>query len=105
MSARDLSKVAVDALTETQAKVELKRLAAEIGEDDRRYYQEDRPTISDAVYDTLRQRNEAIEARFPTLVRPDSPSRRMGAQPPGPFANVRHTVPMLRLTAFSAIKR
>jgi DNA ligase (NAD+) len=98
----DLSQIAVADLTEAQAKAELARLAAEIGEHDRRYYQEDAPTVSDADYDTLRRRNEEIEARFPTLVRGDSPSRRVGAKPAQKFAKVRHAVPMLSLgNAFS----
>src|SRR5437660_9785146 len=102
MPVRDPSKIAVDALTEAQAKAELKRLAAEIGGHDKRYYQEDAPTVSDAAYDALRRRNEEIEARFPGLVRPDSPSRRVGAQPSQKFAKVRHAVPMLSLgNAFS----
>ena len=79
MAAKDPAKVAVGALTEAQAKAEHARLEAEIAAHDRRYYQEDAPTISDAVYDALRRRNEEIEARFPKLVRPDSPSRRVGA--------------------------
>src|SRR5882672_8278443 len=99
----DASKIAVDALTETQAKAELKRLAAEIGAHDKRYYQEDAPSVSDAAYDALRRRNEAIEARFPALVRPDSPSKKVGAAPAQKFAKVRHAVPMLSLgNAFSA---
>ena len=61
MAAKDTAKIAVEDLSETQAKVELKRLAAEIGAHDRRYYQEDAPSISDAAYDALRRRNEAIE--------------------------------------------
>ena len=97
MSAPDASKIPVAELTQAQAKAELKRLAAEIGEHDRRYYQEDAPTISDAAYDALRRRNEEIEARFPQLVRADSPSRRVGAQPSQKFAKVRHAVPMLSL--------
>jgi DNA ligase (NAD+) len=97
MTRNDPSKTAVDALTETAAKAELKRLAAEIGEHDKRYYQEDAPTISDAAYDALRRRNEAIEARFPHLVRPDSPSGRVGAALTGRFKKVRHAVPMLSL--------
>src|SRR6266496_1454703 len=102
MDARDTAKIAVDALTEVQAKAELKRLAAEIGGHDRRYYQEDAPSISDAAYDALRRRNEEIEARFPKLVRADSPSQRVGAQPAQKFAKVRHAVPMLSLgNAFS----
>jgi DNA ligase (NAD+) len=93
----DASKVAVEKLTEVQAEAELERLAAEIGAHDKRYYQEDTPTVSDAAYDALRRRNEEIEARFPDLVRADSPSRRVGAQPSQKFAKVRHAVPMLSL--------
>src|SRR5690606_40736211 len=87
----------VDELTERQAAAELERLAAEIAEADRAYYQDDAPIISDAEYDALRQRNAAIEARFPELVRPDSPSKRIGAAPAEKFAKVRHGVPMLSL--------
>ncbi len=98
----DASKTPTDKLTEAQAKAELARLAAAIGEHDKRYYQEDAPTVSDAAYDALRRRNEAIEARFPDLVRADSPSGRVGAQPASKFAKVRHAVPMLSLgNAFS----
>jgi DNA ligase (NAD+) len=97
MSSRDTSKIDVDELTEAKAKAELKRLAEEIAEHDRRYYQDDAPTVSDAQYDELRQRNTTIEARFPNLIRADSPSRRVGAQPTGRFAKVRHSVPMLSL--------
>src|SRR3984893_8918931 len=98
----DASKIAIDKLTEAQAKAELKRLAAEIDAHDKRYYQDDAPTVSDAAYDALRRRNEEIEARFPELVRADSPSRRIGAQPSQKFAKVRHAVPMLSLgNAFS----
>jgi DNA ligase (NAD+) len=102
MATRDPAKIAVDALTEAQAKAELKRLAAEIGGHDKRYYQEDTPSVSDAAYDALRRRNEAIEARFPALVLPDSPSKKVGAAPAQKFAKVRHAVPMLSLgNAFS----
>ncbi len=97
MPARDIAQIAVEALTEAEAKAELKRLAAEIAAHDRRYYQDDAPSVSDAAYDALRRRNEAIEARFPSLVRSDSPSRRVGAQPAAKFAKVRHAVPMLSL--------
>ena len=97
MSSRDASKIAVEALTEPQAAAELKRLAGEIAGHDKRYYQEDAPTVSDASYDALRRRNEEIEARFPDLVRSDSPSERVGAKPSGKFTKVRHAVPMLSL--------
>jgi DNA ligase (NAD+) len=95
--AKDHSTIAVDALNVAEAKAELKRLAAEIAAHDRRYYQEDAPSASDAEYDALRQRNAAIEARFPDLVRSDSPTRRVGAAPSGRFAKVRHALPMLSL--------
>ena len=99
----DTGKTAVEALTQAAAKAELKRLAGEIAEHDKRYHQDDAPTVSDAYYDALRRRNEAIEARFPQLVRPDSPSRRVGAAPAAKFAEVRHAVPMLSLgNAFAA---
>ncbi len=102
MSSQASSTIPVADLTEAQAKAELKRLAAEIGAHDKRYYQEDAPTVSDATYDALRRRNEEIEARFPELVREDSPSRRVGAQPSQKFAKVRHSVAMLSLgNAFS----
>ncbi len=97
MRSKDLSTASPDALTEAQAKAELKRLAAEIAAHDKRYYQEDAPTVSDAEYDALRQRNAAIEARYPELVRTDSPSRRVGAAPAAKFAKVRHALPMLSL--------
>ncbi|HEU0083972.1 MAG TPA: NAD-dependent DNA ligase LigA [Bradyrhizobium sp.] len=89
-------------LTAAQAKAELGRLAAEIAEHDRRYYQQDAPSVSDAEYDALRMRNAAIEARFPDLVLAESPSKRVGAAPSGRFAKVRHSAPMLSLgNAFS----
>lgn len=87
----------VDSLSESEAASELKRLAQEIAEHDRRYHGEDAPIITDAEYDALTRRNLAIEQRFPHLVREDSPSRRVGAPPAEGFAKVRHTVPMLSL--------
>jgi DNA ligase (NAD+) len=86
-----------DALTEDEARAELARLAAEIAHHDRLYYAEAAPVVSDAEYDALRRRNTAIEARFPELVREDSPSRRVGAAPAAAFAKVTHSTPMLSL--------
>src|SRR5260221_12850480 len=87
----------VDTLTRAQARVELKRLALEIESHDKSYYQQDAPKISDAEYDALRQRFNAIEAKFPEFVTSSSPSQKVGAQPSGRFAKVRHAVPMLSL--------
>jgi len=84
-------------LTRAQAKVEHKRLTLEIERHDTAYYQEDAPKISDAEYDALRRRFNAIEARFPEFVSSDSPSQKVGAAPSGKFKKVRHTVPMLSL--------
>ncbi|HTR16780.1 MAG TPA: NAD-dependent DNA ligase LigA [Acetobacteraceae bacterium] len=86
-----------ETLTDAEAAAELARLAAEIARHDRAYYEQDQPLVTDAEYDALRRRNAAIEARFPHLVRPDSPSRRVGVAPETGFAKVRHRVPMLSL--------
>jgi DNA ligase (NAD+) len=84
-------------LTEAEAAAELEALAAEIAHHSRLYHDQDAPEISDADYDALFRRNTAIEARFPHLVREDSPSRSVGATPSGPLAKVRHARPMLSL--------
>jgi DNA ligase (NAD+) len=89
--------IAVEALTEDQARQELARLAALIARADAAYYGADAPVMSDAEYDALRRRNAAIEARFPALVRPDSPTARVGTAPAPTFAKVRHAVRMLSL--------
>jgi DNA ligase (NAD+) len=87
----------VGALSEREAAAELERLAHEILRHDRLYFEQNAPEVSDAEYDVLRQRNAAIESRFPDLVRADSPSRRVGAAPDAGFAKLRHRVPMLSL--------
>jgi DNA ligase (NAD+) len=97
MAAKDPAKISVDDLTEKQAKAEHARLAAEIAGHDRRYYQDDAPSVSDAEYDALRRRYNAIEARFPQLRTLESLTQRVGAAPSGRFAKVRHAVPMLSL--------
>ncbi|MFC7053641.1 NAD-dependent DNA ligase LigA [Hansschlegelia quercus] len=84
------------------AAAEHKRLAEEIRGHDRRYYQDDAPTISDGEYDALRRRLNELEALHPELKTPDSPSETVGAAPSEAFAKVRHAVPMLSLSnAFS----
>lgn len=88
----------VDKLSSKEASAELERLAGEIAQHDSAYYQKDAPVISDAEYDALRRRNDAIEVRFPDLVREDSPSKTVGAAPVGAFGKVAHKVAMLSLS-------
>src|SRR5262245_3057275 len=96
------AKTDVDGLTAKQAKAEHARLEAELHKHDEAYYQRDAPTVSDAEYDALRRRYEAIEQRFPDLRTLESLSRKVGAAPARGFAKVRHAVPMLSLAnAFS----
>ena len=93
----DLPEKAVSRLTESQAVEELARLAEAIKAHDDAYYMRDAPIITDAEYDGLRKRNAAIEKRFPKLIRADSPSKRVGAEPAEGFRKVAHTSPMLSL--------
>ena len=85
------------ALDDVAAAAELERLARAIAEHDRAYHRDDAPTITDAAYDALKQRNRAIEAAFPSLIREDSPSARVGAAADASFAKHRHLAPMLSL--------
>ncbi|WP_319568177.1 NAD-dependent DNA ligase LigA [Cohaesibacter marisflavi] len=92
----------VDQLEADEAKAELTYLAEEIAEADRLYHREDAPVLTDGQYDALRRRNSALELRFPTLRREDSPTFRVGAAPSEKFAKITHVVPMLSLdNAFS----
>ena len=83
--------------TEAEAAAELERLAEEIAAHDALYYRDEAPSLTDAEYDALKRLNAEIEARFPHLMRPDSPSLRVGAAPSTQFAPVQHRVPMLSL--------
>ncbi|GHE02714.1 NAD-dependent DNA ligase LigA [Defluviimonas sp. 20V17] len=94
---RPAEDIAVEELTEDQARAELARLTEAIARANRAYHAEDAPEISDAAYDMLKRRNAAIEARFPALKRADSPSDQIGAEPSETFAKVRHAVRMLSL--------
>jgi DNA ligase (NAD+) len=87
----------VATLAKAPAKVEHMRLAIELERHDKAYYQDDAPKVTDAAYDALRQRFNAIETRFPEFVSSSSPSQKVGAAPSGRFAKVRHAVPMLSL--------
>jgi DNA ligase (NAD+) len=97
MATKPSSAISPDALTEKQAKAEHARLETEIAGHDKRYYQDDAPTVTDAEYDRLRQRYNAIEARFPQLRTLESLTQRVGVAPSGRFAKIRHAVPMLSL--------
>jgi len=95
--AEALADTPVDTLSREQAAQELARLADLVAQADAAYHGQDAPIISDAAYDALVQRNAAIEARFPDLVRADSPSQRVGFTPSEGFGKVTHAVKMLSL--------
>ena len=88
---------AVDQLSVAEAEVELEYLAGEIARHNLLYHQQAKPEIEDDAFDPLPRRNSAIEARFPHLIRPDSPTHKVGAPAAAGFAKVRHSVPMLSL--------
>lgn len=97
--------VKVEDLDPAQAASEHAALGAEIAGHDAAYYREDAPLVSDAEYDALRRRYEAIEERFPGLKGEDSLSRRVGAAPSEKFGKVTHAVPMLSLSnAFADVE-
>ncbi len=90
-------------LNKMEASFELAQLAKAIAKHRKLYYQKDAPEITDAEFDALMQRNEAIEAQFPDLKRSDSPTDVVGAEPAQGFAKVQHLQPMLSLdNAFSS---
>ncbi|WP_018266115.1 NAD-dependent DNA ligase LigA [Methylosinus sp. LW4] len=87
----------IEDLSPRRAKLEYSRLAEQLAEYDRRYYQEDSPAVSDAEYDALRQRYEALEKAFPELASDASLTKKVGAAPAEKFAKIKHVVPMLSL--------
>ncbi|RDI60695.1 DNA ligase (NAD+) [Microvirga subterranea] len=87
----------VDQLSAQEARAEHEALGAEIAEHDRRYYEEDAPTVTDAEYDALRLRYEALEERFPELKTAESRTQKVGSRASEKFSKVRHRVPMLSL--------
>jgi DNA ligase (NAD+) len=85
------------------ARVRWQALAQQIRKHDELYYRHDAPVVSDAEYDALRRELEQLEAQFPVLQTPDSPTQKVGAAPLEKFAKVAHSVPMLSLgNAFSS---
>lgn len=81
---------------------EAAELAHQLHHHNYRYHVLDTPEISDAEYDRLLRRLQELEARYPELIRPDSPTQRVGAEPLPSFTAVRHELPMLSLdNAFS----
>ena len=88
----------IASMTTMEAATELAQLAEAIAYHNQRYHTDDDPEISDAEFDALMQRNTALEAAFPELVRPDSPSLRVGAPVKAGFAKKTHRVPMLSLS-------
>lgn len=87
--------IPVEELTPLEARAEHDRLAEEVAAHDVRYHQQDAPIISDADYDALRRRLEAIEQLFPDLRA--AVTQKVGAAPSEKFAKVQHVVPMLSL--------
>ena len=90
-------KTALQYLSEEEANAELARLADLLGRANAAYHTQDAPDLSDAEYDRLKRRNQAIEEWFPGLKRADSPSDKVGAAPAEGFGKVRHDVAMLSL--------
>src|SRR6266446_10948686 len=83
--------------TKADAREEVAHLRREIERHNHRYYVLDDPEISDAEYDALFRRLQALEEAHPELRTPDSPTQRVGAAPATEFATVRHRQPMLSL--------
>jgi DNA ligase (NAD+) len=75
----------------------IKELSSELERHNRLYYEKDMPEITDAEYDALFKELQDLEARFPELSLPDSPTRRVGGRPLAKFSQVRHSTPMLSL--------
>jgi DNA ligase (NAD+) len=83
--------------TEASAAKRIARLRREIEEHNRRYHEEAAPTISDREYDQIYRELLDLEARFPSLISTDSPTRHVGGKPLKAFTQITHRVPMLSL--------
>jgi DNA ligase (NAD+) len=87
----------IESFSEDEAREELDRLHEALSKADRLYFESDAPEMTDAAYDALKRRYQAIESAFPELKRPDSLSDKVAGAPVEGFAKVRHEVPMLSL--------
>ena len=98
-SSEDAAKLdaTIATMTDLEATAELAVLAKKIAHHNQRYHGDDDPEISDAEFDGLIRYNSALEAAFPHLVLPNSPSQKVGAAPKAGFSKRRHAVPMLSL--------
>lgn len=72
-------------------------LAQQLHEHNHRYYVLDEPSVSDAEFDALFHELQTLEAAYPELLTPDSPTQRVGGAPAKEFAPVRHRQPMQSL--------
>ncbi|MDB5540134.1 MAG: ligase LigA [Devosia sp.] len=87
----------IESYSEAEAKAELDRLHELLSEADRAYFEADSPDMTDAAYDAMKRRYQALEIAFPELKRPDSLSEKVAGAPVEGFSKVRHAVPMLSL--------
>ena len=85
----------INQLTPLEAAAELEHIAKEMAKSDIAYYQLATPSLTAAEYESLNRRNEQLEARFPELIRADSPSRRIGAPIKSEFGKISHRFPKL----------
>ncbi|HYM31784.1 MAG TPA: NAD-dependent DNA ligase LigA [Candidatus Cybelea sp.] len=97
MSRRKPADGGIGSLTPIEAAAEHARIAAEVEEHNRRYYDENAPTVSDAEYDALFEKLKALEKRFPALKSASSPTQKVGGRATEGFAKVSHRKPMLSL--------
>ena len=97
LSQTDASQVAVEKLTAQEAALEVARLTADIRQNDKLYYEQDKPVLPDAAYDLLKLRLQAIEERFPDLLKKDSPTQIVGGKASEKFKKFKHAIPMLSL--------
>ena len=87
-----------------QAQKRVEELRAVIEKNNRLYYDQDAPELEDFEYDALTRELKELEAQFPQLVTPNSPTQHVGGTPSGRFAKVTHAVNLFDQLAFSKVK-